>query len=128
MIMSYALKQLKKQLKKQLRKKLKAEIIRRNGFVGNNGKVTIACIPTFGKKGKFAVCLGDDKFKRKGGEYIAMLRVFDLEGDRGQPCTFPRTEEEIFDFIINICDAISPPYYNAEDCYTITIGEPMNRD
>lgn len=122
--MSYALKQ----LKKQLRKELKAEIIRRNGFVGNNGKATIVCIPTFGKNGKFAVtvCSEDDKFKRKEGEYIAMRRIF--EEDKGQPCIFPRTEEEIFDFIINICDAISPPYYNAEDCYTITIGEPMNRD
>lgn len=122
MIMSDALKQ----LKKQLRKEWKAEIIRRNGFVGNNGKVTIACIPTFGKNGKFAVavCSEDDKFKRKEGEYIAMRRIF--EEDSGQPCTFPRTDEEIFDFIINICDAISPPYYityNAEDCYTITIGE-----
>lgn len=119
-----------KQLKKQLRKEWKAEIIRRNGFVGNSGKVTIACIPTFGKNGKFAVavCSEGDKFKRKEGEYVAMQRVLDFEEDKGQPCTFPRTEEEIFDFIINICDAISPPYYNAEDCYTITIGEPMNRD
>ena len=122
--MSYALKQ----LKKQLRKELKAEIIRRNGFVGNNGKATIACIPTFGKNGKFAVtvCSEDDKFKRKEGEYIAMRRIF--EEDKGQPCTFPRTKEEIFDCIANICDAVTyPSHYHPGDYY-LTIGDPMNRD
>jgi len=64
-------------MQKQQRKEMKAELAKKNGFIGYFGRVTIAIEPTCRGKANisWALCSENEEFKRKFGEFVALDRL-----------------------------------------------------
>ncbi len=90
---------------KAFRKTYKAELKKAGGYIVTTGDSTVVFWPTCRGRAWFslATCGAGDKFNRKYGEFVALLRY--LNGER-LPCAMPGDAQDAEEVAMNVCDVL----------------------